>query len=551
MAKRLLIVLLCMTLLCTSALAAEPVINSLKTDCSVDSSGTASVIQTFTVTFNSPSDDVRFPIGENAEKAQVMGYRASRVTQNGICYLKLRGGFSGTRTFTVNYTLKKLVSSDDEGQLFTLPLWPAQWPWAVENYSFTVTMPTEFQAKAHFSSGYDGDVVEDYLQEDLFGATYMAVLTRPMRDREAMTMTLRVADDYFSGSHQAWSAGPVASVFAVILAILAVAFWFFKLRSARISHETRTMIPDSAQSADLPYLLCSAEPDFRILLLNWANLGYISVGVNEKRHIRLYKRVEMGAERRPYEPKLFKMLFGDQTQIDCVSSRYQRTAKAAQNAITRYWERRLYEKNSPSPMIMKLLSALCGAVSLLCAMSAMLDESGWRWFLLLLSVPAGFALNYLIQQLAAAFAIGSKSKLAVSGCAVLVWLMFCGAQGAAAIMLTSLALALFTGIATMHGGKRGAVGTMLISQANGYRQYLKKASPHRLKLILQSDPQYFYRTLPDALALGLGDSFAARFDRTPMDPCDWLQIEGHTPKNAADFYSELKNDLELLQSYMK
>lgn len=549
MLKRLLLAILCCMMLCCTALAAEPVINSLKTDCVVSEDGTASFIQTLTVTFATPCDDVAFPIGTDVLKCSLSGLRASRFEQDGVTYLKLKNGVSGSRTFTLNYTLKGLVSTEDDRQLLTLPLWNAQWPWSVESYAFTVTLPTEYPASPSFFGGYDGELVEDFLQGEMLGPVYMASLTKPMRDHASMTMTLSVQDGYFSGSHKTWTAGTFSTVLVSFLTVLALAFWFLKLRSARLSSETRTLPPDSAQPCDLPYLLCGRQPSFHLLVMTWANLGYLSVSVDKNRHILLHRRVEMGSERRSYEPKAFARLFGGGDVCDCGSTRYRNTARSAQNAVVHYWERRLYSRDSGSPMLMKLLAALSGAIALLAAMSVLLPEGGVRWLLLVLSVPAGFALHFLMQDLPASITIGDRTGIAVSGGSLLVLLLFCGES--ALVMLMSILLSLFTGWQTMHGGKRGQLGTMLVSQALGYRRYLAKISDHRVKLIVESDPQYFYRALPDAVALGLGDGFAEKFEHIEMEPCGWYQPQDRPIRNAADFYSRVKEDLALLKMYMK
>ena len=62
---------------------------------------------------------------------------------------------------------------------------------------------------------------------------------------------------------------------------------------------------------------------------------------------------------------------------------------------------------------------------------------------------------------------------------------------------------------------------------------------------LQRDPQYFYRTLPYAEAMGLGAQFARKFGDTELEPCEWYH-EPNLPRTASGFYDKLQETLALL-----
>ena len=109
--------------------------------------------------------------------------------------------------------------------------------------------------------------------------------------------------------------------------------------------------------------------DLRMLVCYWASLGYLSIFVNEKGHVVLRRRVEMGNERRRLEVKLFALLFGADDVTDGASLRYKRTAQKAQAVIPRYWSRRIYAKSSGNPLVMQALCVLASAFAALVTMT--------------------------------------------------------------------------------------------------------------------------------------------------------------------------------------
>ena len=108
-----------------------------------------------------------------------------------------------------------------------------------------------------------------------------------------------------------------------------------------------------------------------------------------------------------------------------------------------------------------------------------------------------------------------------------------------------MALSALTGVLTRHGGQRSRAGGRLLGQVLGFRQFLRRVTPSHLLMRLQRDPQYFYRTLPYAEAMGLGAMFARKFGDTELDPCEWYN-EPNLPRTAEGFYEKLKETLALL-----
>lgn len=544
--KRFLLLLFLLLALTTGA-AAAGTITDLRTDCLVAGNGSCQVTQTVTIEFTGIEQSLTIPLGANAKRASIAGYRAQKIVEDGYTLFQLKddAGFAGGRTFTVTYTLSGLVTETDGEQTLNLPLLCPKWDYPIEHFSFTVTMPKDIETVPGFSSGYYGDVIEDYMTAARQGAVLLGDLDTALKDHESLTMTLALGPRYFTGTYSGWSANWVAAAFCILFAVLALGYWFVTLRSPRLSVSSRSLPPDSALPCDLPFLLAGAKPDFNMLLCHWASLGYLSIAVDPQGHVSLLRHMYMGNERRGLECKLFAALFARADRCDGASIHYKNTAKSAAGALARFWGRRLYERGSGNVLVMRALAALCSGVALLSAASFLLPVLPLRWLLLALCFVLGAAMSACIQLAAIRWYLRRVPVLALGGACAVAMLVLGNLSGTFPLMLLAAALSALTGVLTRHGGRRSRAGGRLLGQVLGFRQFLRRVTPSHLLMRLQRDPQYFYRTLPYAEAMGLGAMFARKFGDTELDPCEWYN-EPNLPRTAEGFYEKLKETLALL-----
>lgn len=544
--KRFLLLLFLLLALTTGA-AAAGTITDLRTDCLVAGNGSCQVTQTVTIEFTGIEQSLTIPLGANAKRASIAGYHAQKTVEDGYTLFQLKddAGFAGSRTFTVTYTLSGLVSETDGEQTLALPLLCPKWDYPIEHFSFTVTMPKDIETVPGFSSGYYGDVIEDYMTAARQGAVLLGDLDTALKDHESLTMTLALGPRYFTGTYSGWSANWVAAAFCILFAVLALGYWFVTLRSPRLSVSSRSLPPDSALPCDLPFLLAGAKPDFNMLLCHWASLGYLSIAVDPQGHVSLLRHMYMGNERRGLECKLFAALFARADRCDGASIHYKNTAKSAAGALARFWGRRLYERGSGNVLVMRALAALCSGVALLSAASFLLPVLPLRWLVLALCFVLGAAMSACVQLAAIRWYLRRVPVLALGGVCAVAMLVLGNLSGTFPLMLLAAALSALTGVLTRHGGQRSRAGGRLLGQVLGFRQFLRRVTPSHLLMRLQRDPQYFYRTLPYAEAMGLGAMFARKFGDTELDPCEWYN-EPNLPRTAEGFYEKLKETLALL-----
>lgn len=546
MIKRLFLMLALALSLATGALAAGT-ITDFRTDCLVASNGTCQLTQTVTIDFTTPEQTLSIPLGTAPKQASVAGYSGKKVVEDGYTLLQIQNeaGFSGCRTFTVTYTLSNLVSEADEGQTFSLPLLCPKWSYPIERFSFTVTMPKELETVPTFTSGYYGDVIEDYITAVRQGALLRGELDTPLKDHESIQLTLDLPKAYFSGTHSGWSANWLATAFCLLFALLTLGIWALTLRGTPLRVETRAIPPDSVLPCDIPLLLAGGAPNFNMLICHWANLGYLSIMVDAQGHVSLQRHMDMGSERRRLEGKLFAALFARGDRCDGASLHYKNTAKSAESALRRFWARRIYERNSGNVLLMRLSSALCAAVAVFAALSFLLPVLPLRWLLLALSLPLGALLGGGVQLAARYWYLRSVPHLALGAVCLVAMLALGNLSGTFPLALLAAALGLLTGALTRHGGKCSRAGSRLIGQILGFRRFLLHTSQPQLEARVRREPQYFYQLLPYAEAMGLGADLARRFGELELEPCEWYH-EPDLPRTALGFYEKLQETLKTL-----
>ncbi len=546
------LVIVCCVLLSALVLA-DNTITEMKTDCNVAQDGSCQITQTLTLALESTETELRFPLGSGAKKAEIAGYQAKQTIEDGITVLVLSSntGFTGSRTFTVTYTLEDLVTEDEGIQTLTLPLLCARWPYPISHYDFTVIMPAAFDANPTFLSGYRGDVIEDYITLRAQSGVLSGSVNTALKDHESIDVSLQLESGYFSGAYTTWSGSWVAAAFQIAFAVLALVYWALTLRSKPLRIVSRNLPPDSTQPGDLPYLLCCGKTDFNMTVCHWASLGYLTLFYSAKGDVALRRRVEMGNERRKLDQKLFSMLFAGEDVCDGASLSYKRTAAKAVDATARFWQRRLYQRSSGSTRIMCALCAFSAAVSTLLCMSMLLPLMTARWLLLVLCFFVGGVLSVLIIRGFAAWQLRNYLGIGLAAVAALALLLLGRLSGALLPALGAIALSLFTGWQTLHGGRRTSLGKQFIEQTLGFRRYLRRLTDGQIKSMLSRDPQYFYRMLPYAETMGMGADFAARFAALNLEPCDWFVEEKEPAHNSKEFYNHWQQALTVLDLSIK
>jgi len=128
----------------------------------------------------------------------------------------------------------------------------------------------------------------------------------------------------------------------------------------------------------------------------------------------------------------------------------------------------------------------------------------------------------------------------------LIGLFFWGPLAAISIVITCVIL-IFINIYMI---KKNAKGNQALSELKGFKQFIKVAEENKLKMLLKDDPGYFENTMGYALAFGLFEKWAKKFDALNLAPPNWYTSASHNNLTMHNFSKSFANSMSGVKSNM-
>ncbi|WP_075351568.1 DUF2207 domain-containing protein [Algoriphagus marinus] len=98
--------------------------------------------------------------------------------------------------------------------------------------------------------------------------------------------------------------------------------------------------------------------------------------------------------------------------------------------------------------------------------------------------------------------------------------------------------------------KKNKEGTAILSELKGFKQFIKVAEENKLKMLLKEDPSYFESTMSYALAFGMFDKWAKKFDALNIQPPTWYYSTSGRMMSMNHFSKSFNNSIKSTQSTM-
>ncbi len=103
---------------------------------------------------------------------------------------------------------------------------------------------------------------------------------------------------------------------------------------------------------------------------------------------------------------------------------------------------------------------------------------------------------------------------------VLLFFLFLFSWGLIAA-LAVIPVTIFLLIMTSYLVKKNSEGNKMLSDLKGFKQFIKVAEENKLKMLLNDSPNYFETTMAYAVAFGLFDQWAKKFEALNLQPPSW------------------------------
>ena len=546
--RRILIALCCILLLSLCASAAAVRAETMKVVMTVDENGTAKAEASLHVVCDSTVPRLSIALGPNVSGVRLDGH-SSEVQRSGgqtTVVLTDETGLPDEMDLHLSYTVRNTVEPGSESQRFSLRLLGALQDADIVKFSASVQMPGGFDAIPEFSSGYYAEGIDNYLTihvsaDGLITATSM----ESMLAGETLDLRLELPPDYFSVHNVAGRTLLIDRIAMIALALFGLLYWWRALRSPLPRIEPQTRAPMGVEPGVAGLLTVGNGPDLALMALNWAACGYLRAARVRGGRLLLTQLIPMGNERSSYEQTVFQRLFAHSGEVISGSNAWVAAQKKAEKSARSYWNGRLYEKRRGRPGILRACAVLLCGFAALSAADRVIPSMTLRPLLLAASALAGVIWGIVLQY-------ALRGLLRRNRQTPIILLALCLAALIAAIRLTGAGSALLSALLfsaavwllLIFGPKRRQTGVDTLSDLLGWRRYLRTLSPNLAQQLLEADPQYYYRTLLFAEALGVGGSFSRAFEGQRMGVCSFFErAEKSAPRSAAKFRELLLDTL--------
>lgn len=510
-------------------------VDSVSVYAEVGNNGKAQVSSTIQLTFQDFTEEVVIPLpDEDASRISVSGYRYRvKQTDYGTNVVVSTGdGFTGTHTFQVSYRLPSFVDDGDAEDLYQLNLLSSRWARDIGNVSIQVVLPgsisevpADYVMSPLILSGYYGDLDPVDAPLEVNGNVITGAVSARMA-YDSLELEVSLPEGYFRVRS---SSIPMISITWVCLAMVAVTllcmlYWRTKLRNQPMSYSARLLAPEGILPYQLPQVLDGASCDMAALILEWANLGYVSLGYSRNRQVILRRNMFMGSERSRAEQLLFAQIFARGNRVLATPGRFSAAARQFRSASRKSVSRVIFDRRGGNPVLIQLPCRLLLAVSAGYLVCQMLPEGTVFVVLGCLAAIPGFIFSMYLHTALSEWK--SLRKLSLRTAALLLLalaLIYLGLmEGAFLETLVGVFACCFSGIATAVGPRRSQWGREILAQTKGCRRFYRQVSWQKLQLYMGHNSRFFQTELPKAVALGSDKVFASRFERLSVPQPEWL-----------------------------
>lgn len=543
------VLVLCAAGLFTLSASAENTASRADLYCTVNADGDCLVSLSVTIHLDAGDDSLTFPLPPTATSITMNGYSAATTRSSSAILVNLSratNGLPGDFTIRFDYMLPDVVYPIEGRKLqMTLPLMNG-FSYPVTAMSYVITMPSEITTTPSFTSTYRQNGIDADLDYVIKDNMITGSIRNGLNDHESFSLTMPVEQEMFPtvSTYQRTGNPEVIPMLAVLGA--ALLYWLLFLRTLPPPHTTVNTPPEGVTAGELGCRLTLQGGDLSMLVLSWAQLGYLLIHQDGNGRILLHKRMDMGNERSLFEVRIFGLLFGTKRVVDCSSVHYARLCRKTAGMLP--GEKTMCRSH---PAHRKVFRLLCCASQSICGVCLTMNLTSLPALEVLLGIVLGVlgaVFAWQIQNIAYTLFLRRKTGAWVGLGCLLVWTVVGIIAAVPLIALGSAAAQVAAGFLAAYGGRRTSLNKTEASQILGLRRYLKKIPKQELDRRMKVDPEYFFRMAPYALAMGVMKPYAAAFGKRKLPQCPYLVTQVHTKRTAAEWADVMTGVVTLMDS---
>ena len=517
----------------------------------VATNGTCQVTLKLTLQIEEVPSKLTFPLPERARDISVNGKSVSAPQKNGVRNADISDFVSsvGKYELVIHYKLPDVISSDIKSGLSMNLELLSGFAYPVSTLTFSVILPGEFEQHPAFTSTYHQESIETLMEVSVSGNTITGRIPDGLKDREKLTLTMAVSGEMFPQSAAKRWALDTTDLLMILFAGLAIVYWLLTMRSLPPKAERTTAPPEGFNPGELGCQLAGNGVDFSMMVVGWAQAGYLLIQRQKNGKILLHKRMDMGNERSDFEAAYFRKLFGQRQTVEGTGAHYARLCRKANAQIPGVALN--FRRFNGNPYIFRGLCAVIGALGGVSLAGAFTGDTVLRVFLSILLGLLGLVTAWQMQSAAKRIHFRDKLPLWIGLGFGGLFLLLGILSDAWDLPLVLLPAQLIAGYASGYTGRRNEMGKQIQGQILGLRRHLRRISPKELQNILRINPDHFYQLAPWALALDLDRPLAKRLGQSRLPQCSYLVAETDARLTATQWAKMLRDTVDTLDLRQK
>ena len=411
---------------------------------------------------------------------------------------------TGEKTYQINYNY--IIGNDlnPEYDELYFNLIGHNWDTYIENVSFSIIMPKEFESeKLGFSRGSYGSINTDNIYYQVQNNKIVGT-TNNLKSYEGLTVRLELPEGYFNEVKQGTS---LLEKFFLLIPLIFITYSFYlwiKFGKEDIVIEPVEFYPPNGlNSLEAAYFYKgnASYKDVVSLLIYLADQGYLSIQ-EEKKDIYIIKEKEYEGKKLSEKTFINGLFWGKnkKVRLKSLENNFYKTVDSIllnQNSRKNYKLIHTEESNVAKRKILTMI-----IISVFLMFIPPIVEYGFVLFL-----PAIEILN------------------------IYKYIIF-------SFIANIFILIIFYSITK----KRNDYGNEILGKLRGFKTFLENVEKNKLEELVLDDPHYFFNILPFTYVLGVSKKWIKKFEGIAMPEPDWYNSA--VAFNYYTFNNQLNNVLD-------
>lgn len=476
---------------------------------------------------------------------------------------KSQGEFSGSEKFRLDYVIRGSQDQEADSDPFYLSVIAPDWNTYINHADFTIELPTRVLPEMVAVDAFIGPVASrDTMRIAVEGNRVMGETQYFLVPGESVSIGIQLPEGTFSGAKvmrtfyeatEHWAYGVTLGAL-----LMAIGWWFWS-KEKRKEAILRMDPPLNASPAEISYLFSKEVEtrDFSIILLEWANRGWIhlypnfsGLGGKEGAVITLERRPSQ--ETAAYELRFFNLLFdeygnGHRIRLEDLRGRFARHFDEVKTHLRAEYGMgtHAFYKNHQTKDAIGLTFFASLPIFFFWIRVTLENVHGW--------IGAILSLFLMVVQLIAIrwVEIGDRGSKRILGLLCLGLLAFISfylgrifgflmAFGSAGLIIYLI----------KRSEEKTVYGIERIRQYQGYRKFLRDAEKEELLALIQHAPDLFYYGLPYAERLGVLNEWKKPFKEIFLLPPIWYHGEESNQFSIEEFTREILSFLAVFEEVL-